>query len=332
VIERENEMVGTTGNADERLASLAVVVPTYNRAETLGRALTSVLAQSRRPDEIIVVDDGSTDSTVELACSFESSIHVVELPHRGVSAARNAGVDAARSDYIAFLDSDDYWDERHLERMAAAIAETNGSASTYFSDLRTEPFHSGSTLWSRSGFSVDPPFEVRASGSEWLFAPLQPMMVQASVISRAAYLAVGGSDERLRRRGDTHLIFKLGLTGPVCAVPGVAGCWTAGADNSLTHTVPSSHPTYLESTITLYADLLERHQLSHFQRRVMQRRLAEAHLALAHQTGTKRPLTLMSHLRRALRNDPASLPKRLGGLVKRSAWTTMRTAWTTVAR
>jgi glycosyltransferase involved in cell wall biosynthesis len=90
--------------------TVSVVIPTYNRAHLLGRAIKSVLNQIGREDEIIVVDDGSTDATREVVAAFaEPRIHYVRQAKAGAGAARNRGVSEAIGDLIAFLDSDDEW-------------------------------------------------------------------------------------------------------------------------------------------------------------------------------------------------------------------------------
>ena len=97
---------------------VAVVIPAKDRGSVLGRALASVAAQSVQPDEVIVVDDGSTDDTAEVARRYGARL----LTHEralGSGAARNTGVRAATSRWIAFLDSDDEWFPRHLEYVVA---------------------------------------------------------------------------------------------------------------------------------------------------------------------------------------------------------------------
>lgn len=89
---------------------VSVIIPTYNRRVLVQRALHSVMAQSRRPEDVIVVDDGSTDGTGEaLRAAFGDSIRYVWQPNAGVSSARNHGLRLARGDFIALLDSDDEW-------------------------------------------------------------------------------------------------------------------------------------------------------------------------------------------------------------------------------
>ena len=96
---------------------VSVIIPTYNRAALVGEAIGSVLAQSWRGFELLVVDDGSTDDTREILTAFGAAIKVIRHPRRrGVSAARNAGIQAAKGEWLAFLDSDDLWLSPKLER------------------------------------------------------------------------------------------------------------------------------------------------------------------------------------------------------------------------
>ena len=290
--------------------SIAAVIPVHNREQLIGRALESVFGQRHPPDEIIVVDDGSTDRTADVARAYGSRIRVIEAAHGGAGAARNLGVEAATSDFVAFLDSDDFWEPEHLARMSEAIRATDGRAVMYFSDCRLDDWHGGGTIWSLANFDPAEPFEFRDSEKDWLFAPLQPLLIQSAAVRRNAYLAVGGSDPALPRRGDTHLIFKLGLSGPLCAVPGIASTWTADAQNSLTRQLVSEHPTYLRCTVHLYADLLERFTLTPEQRKILSLRAADAHYALARQTWRSHPLEMLAHLSKAVRTNPHGLWER----------------------
>lgn len=94
---------------------ISVIIPTYNYARFLGEAIDSALAQTLPPLEVIVVDDGSTDATDEVLAAYGDRIRVIRQKNQGVAMARNAGIAAARGDYLAFLDSDDAWYPRKLE-------------------------------------------------------------------------------------------------------------------------------------------------------------------------------------------------------------------------
>lgn len=94
---------------------VSVVIPTYNRAHLITDSVKSVLNQTYRDFELIVVDDGSKDNTAEVLGGYKGSIKYIRQENAGVSAARNRGITEARGDYIAFLDSDDMWFENKLE-------------------------------------------------------------------------------------------------------------------------------------------------------------------------------------------------------------------------
>ncbi|MBN1766699.1 MAG: glycosyltransferase family 2 protein [Sedimentisphaerales bacterium] len=88
---------------------ISVIIPAYNAGSHIARAIQSVLDQTHAPDEIIVVDDGSTDNTSEIVQGFPTAITCIRQENQGSSAARNTGIKAAGNDWIAFLDSDDEW-------------------------------------------------------------------------------------------------------------------------------------------------------------------------------------------------------------------------------
>jgi glycosyltransferase involved in cell wall biosynthesis len=92
----------------QNLSLVSAVIPVYNGEQYLAEAIASVLAQDYRPLEVIVVDDGSTDRSGEIAQSYPL-VRCIRQPHLGVSAARNAGIAAAGGEFIAFLDADDVW-------------------------------------------------------------------------------------------------------------------------------------------------------------------------------------------------------------------------------
>ena len=109
--------------------AISIIIANYNFAKYIGDALESVRVQSFRDWECIVIDDGSTDNSVKIIkqfCKRDKRFHLIQNNHAGVSAARNAGLDAARGDYIAFLDSDDCFTDYALE-MLHHIARTTGA-------------------------------------------------------------------------------------------------------------------------------------------------------------------------------------------------------------
>ena len=121
--------------------SISVVIPAWNAEETLARALESVLAQTRPPDEIIVVDDASTDGTVRLAKSYaDQGVSFLSLrERRGAAAARNTGIRGAKGRWIAFLDADDEWLPTKLEKQAAAISANPKHRSSFVPRRNSRP-------------------------------------------------------------------------------------------------------------------------------------------------------------------------------------------------
>ncbi len=103
---------------------VSVIIPVHNCEAYLAEAIASVLAQTYRPLETIVVDDGSTDRTADVARRFQDAVEYHRLTHRGAGAARNTGVDLAQGDYIAFLDADDLWRQDKLARQMARFDES----------------------------------------------------------------------------------------------------------------------------------------------------------------------------------------------------------------
>ena len=99
----------------------SVIIPAYNSATTLTRAVESVLCQSYPAHEIIVIDDGSTDNTTEVARGFGEQVRLLRQANAGVSAARNRGAECATGDWLAFLDADDWYYPDRLSLHAGMI-------------------------------------------------------------------------------------------------------------------------------------------------------------------------------------------------------------------
>lgn len=107
-------------------ALVSVIVPAYDDGRWIGEALESILRQTRRADEVIVVDDGSTDDTAAVVARYGPPVRYERQTHAGAGAARNRGVEMAQGDYLAFLDADDLWMDDKLERQLAALAAEPG--------------------------------------------------------------------------------------------------------------------------------------------------------------------------------------------------------------
>jgi hypothetical protein len=203
--------------------------------------------------------------------------------------------------------------------MERAIEETNGRAVLYFSDaLSADPRYADVTFWGLNDFEMVGTYELRESGGDWLFRSCQPFInPSVTVLRRDAYLGVGGSENRLARRSDTHLFFKIGTAGPVCAVAGAAAIVTQDDPTSITMTIPPGDETYLNCTVWLYDDLLRNGQFSGAERRILRQRLADGYWDIATHSGIRSPIVAFFNATRALRHDPTLLPKRVGNRIRR---------------
>lgn len=189
-----------------RAGEVSVVVPTFDRAAVLPRALDSVIEQTRLPVEVIVVDDGSTDATAELVESRFPGVLVLRQENRGVSAARNRGIGASRGEWIALLDSDDEWRPRKLERQLSALEAQP--------DLRI--CHTDE-IWIRRGRRVNPR-QIHAKHGGWIFEhclPLCAMSPSSVVIHRSIFDAVGMFNEALPACEDYDLWLRICSRYPV---------------------------------------------------------------------------------------------------------------------
>lgn len=173
---------------------ISVIMPTYNHAHFLGDALQSALKQSYRAIEIIVVDDGSTDHTRAVVERFGERVRYLWQENRGLASARNRGILAARGEYIALLDADDFWEPTYLETVQRVLASqpTLGAVYTGLQFVNSK----GERLTQRCVTTVpsDQLYERLLDGE--FFAP------SAVLIRRACFTAVGLFDEALRASED----------------------------------------------------------------------------------------------------------------------------------
>ena len=235
---------------------ISAVIPTFNRERTVARAIASALAQEYPPVEVIVVDDGSTDMTAEVVGRHGGKCFYLRQDNAGVSSARNRGVEASRGEWVAFLDSDDFWELGHLSKLAEAVRDTDGQAALYFRDAAPPGAEGGGSYWDLCGFKIDGPYSFRQDASPWVMMPVQPMLFQASLIKRLSFWEVGGLPADLRTREDTLLFFKLGLRFPACAVAGRGTVMTSDGPRRLTREINSTNPVYWDATLAIYRNLL----------------------------------------------------------------------------
>jgi hypothetical protein len=198
-----------------RSQGVSVVLPTYNRREATLRAIQSALEQTRAPDEIIVVDDGSTDATGDsVQAQFGSEVHYLHQENRGPSAARNAGIAAAGSPLVAFLDSDDTWMTEKLERQLPLMEDPEVVLSYTNSIDSADP---DQDLFRKNGLVFETP-RIEVPLRVLLRERLSGALLPTWICRRSAVLAAGGFDESMSVAEDTQLLFRLALAGPFAAL------------------------------------------------------------------------------------------------------------------
>lgn len=119
----------------KNLALISVIIPVYNCEQYLAQAIESILAQTYKPIEIIVIDDGSTDKSGKIAQSFAPAVIYCHLEHGGVAKALNHGINLAQGEYIAFLDADDLWVADKLTLQMRAFQD-NSQLEAVFGQIR----------------------------------------------------------------------------------------------------------------------------------------------------------------------------------------------------
>ena len=177
---------------------ISVIIPAFNRAHTLPKALDSVLSQTLKPREIIVVDDGSTDETNAVLANYPG-LCIISQDNRGVSAARNMGIEKAGGEWLAFLDSDDEWLKEKLEKQWDAICIDDKLI------CHTEE------IWIRNGQRVNPMKKHKKFGGI-IYERCLPLCVispSSVMIHRSVFKDVGVFDESLEVCEDYDLWLRI---------------------------------------------------------------------------------------------------------------------------
>lgn len=198
--------------------TVSIVMPCFNARPHLPASVGSVLAQSSADWELVAVDDGSQDGTLEwLQAQTDPRIRWITQTNQGVSAARNAGIDLARGQFLAFLDADDTWSPEFLQRMLQGLEERPDAVLAYcgwqnvgLPGGRGQPF-------------VPPDYE-NDTKAETLFAGCR-WPIHAVLVKREAVLAAGGFDTSLKNAEDYALWLRVAIQAPIVRVPEVLACY-----------------------------------------------------------------------------------------------------------
>lgn len=186
---------------------VSALIPTYNRQSCVSRAIDSVLAQTEPVDEIIVVDDGSTDGTIErLHSRYGSRVAVCRQENAGVSVARRRAINEARGEWVAFLDSDDEWLPDRNAAFLRAVSVVPPTVAWIFGDTRLMTDKGeGGTLFVDNGLVIDPDpqvFENPLASLVWDHSRPRACLLQSSFIRRSALIQLNGFCEGFRHTED----------------------------------------------------------------------------------------------------------------------------------
>ncbi len=179
---------------------ISVIIPAWNRVTLIARAIDSVLAQTRPVDEIIVVDDGSTDNTGDMINRQFPHVRLLYQENKGVSTARNLGIKAAQGEWIAFLDSDDEWKPEKIDKQTKVIVDNPDYLICHTNET-----------WIRRGVRVNPMKKHQKYGG-YIFQRCLPLCVispSSVMIHRSVFDDVGLFDESLPACEDYDLWLRI---------------------------------------------------------------------------------------------------------------------------
>lgn len=203
---------------------VSVVIPTYNRAGTVPRAIESVLAQTVTDLEVIVVDDGSSDETGKILRElFGDRIRYYSQTNQGASVARNKGVEEARGEWIAFLDSDDLWEREKLEWQLKALEQFGPECGVCYTDVRFFNHPETQTMFQIAegeyrhegtrGVNRDVLQRLVRPGGAGMVVCLSSLVARADVVRKT-----GKFDPQLLYSQDSEFMFRLAMVTGFCYV------------------------------------------------------------------------------------------------------------------
>jgi len=205
-------------------SDISVVIPAYNAAATVLKCIESVLAQSTLPREIIIVDDGSEDNIVFALASVKDKVNLIQQDNQGAAVARQTGSAATTSDYIAYLDADDWWPNEKLLELSNFISKyevhfllgdlnraiTHPDGEIELLPRNTTFFPKANRVWKQFPLSSEPLlFKVPQEKALDLLLMSFPVFPSTMLVKKSSLLSVGGWDRRFRRCQDFDVGLKL---------------------------------------------------------------------------------------------------------------------------
>ncbi len=236
---------------------VTAIIPTYNRASVLHSSIESVLGQTYKGIEVIVIDDGSTDETASVLDRFGARIHVLRQRNGGPAAARNLGIRSAKGELVGFLDSDDLWLPKKVERQVALLEKLDSTVSCCVCNAEMH-FADRPVTTSFRNARLNP------SNKEGLWLnPAQTLVDhfllfnQTVLVRRRLLREVGGFDEGLRYLEDYDLAMKLSLFGPFAFMLEPLVIYYEGSPNSLAREAEAAGSSLKELEVKVRQSVLD---------------------------------------------------------------------------
>ncbi|MFZ5504627.1 MAG: glycosyltransferase family 2 protein [Pseudomonadota bacterium] len=296
---------------------VSVVMPSYNAEPYIAEAITSVMSQTYREVELIIVDDGSSDRTMDVARALAKDhpqrIRLLSQANAGSYVARNLGIANANGQFIAFLDADDWWTADCLEKLVAPLLSTDaviaycGWQNVGASDRSNDPY-------------VPPDYE-QGDKAEAFLRAASPWPIHAALTRASEVRRVGGFDTNWRSCMDYDLWLRIGVAGRIVLVPEAMAFYRHKVSGQIT----SKQWVQAENTWKVKRKFVQEHPalVSHFAPAKLQQLIDGAFLKRGFQAYWRRDLVTARHVfRKALANGgwsvrdlkyllPALLPERL---------------------
>jgi glycosyltransferase involved in cell wall biosynthesis len=264
---------------------VSVIIPSYNRGHCIEQTLDTVFKQSYTEFEVIVVDDGSTDDTAQLIKAYRREINYIYQKNAGASAARNTGIDNAKGDWIAFLDSDDEWYPDKLK--------------VQMDDLRTNPGMVAHIVDCNVGDHQETLFSLRKTRTNYEQEPIRqrPLIdvletqffTSCWILKKETIKSVGAFNNQLRIFEDIDLLVRIAQQGPfmVNCYVGTHMYRKPGESGALSDLYQSSRQESLKNLIAMYKNLAHAQGLTESESKYIKKQLAGSCLELTVAIGKK---------------------------------------------
>ncbi|MEP5837369.1 MAG: glycosyltransferase family A protein [Marinobacter sp.] len=201
--------------------SISVVIPLYNKEKYICKSLESVLSQTYSPHEVIIVNDGSKDNSIDVLTDFldsrffENCVKIVDQNNKGVSSARNLGARYATGDYVAFLDADDIWDRSFIEKMVRLICTHRGFA-IYSCGHVVNKLSSGTYSYKCYGKEVQ---EFSREAFSRVMSRCSLVNSSKVIIDKSLFFEIGGFPEGIKYGEDLYVWLRLMQKYRLCYLP-----------------------------------------------------------------------------------------------------------------